>query len=328
MHEKCKKAESPGRRRVPVAVLNLILGALLCGCSHYAAGPPFSGAIKHAGRPARIVVYGDNRCRHPLEFWLKDTTKARRRVAYRIAQIRPDLVVNTGDIVDRGASAAPWQVFDEENAWLRRMGVPYYPVLGNHEYMGGSTETALHNYFARFPYLNDRRWYKLQVGPVVFLMLDSNFDEMTQEEVRSQLTWLQDNIVECERDPNVRMTVLITHHPPFTHSRNEHPSVKVTHLVLPLMSGYAKCKLFYSGHSHSYERFRVGGVNYVVTGGGGAPLDVTEEAIFPEDLYDGGRIRGFHYCLMTLYKKQCSIEMFELQPDGSWVVRDSLEIEY
>ncbi len=109
---------------------------------------------------------------------------------------------------------------------------------------------------------------------------------------------------------------------------NEHPSPKVTHLILPLIGGYSKCKLFYSGHSHSYERFRVGARHYVVTGGGGAPLDLTERAVFPADLYEGGPIRGFHYCLMTLYKKGCSIEMFELQSDGSWMVRDSMELTY
>ncbi len=321
------KVESPAGSRVMFGGWAFALCAALAGCSEPIAAPPFSGTIQDTGRPPRIVLYGDNRCRHPMEFWLKDTTRARQRVAYRIAQIRPDLVINTGDIIDRGASARAWRIFDEENAWLRRMGVPYYPVLGNHEYLGGSVEAALTNYFARFPYLNNRRWYELRVGPVAFLMLDTNFDEMPGE-VRTQLDWLQERLDECERDPTVKLTAIVTHQPPFTHSRNEAPYIKVMHLVLPLMGGHAKCKLFISGHSHSYERFRVGGMNYLVTGGGGAHLDVTEEAVFPQDLYEGGPVRGFHYCMMTIYKKQCSIEMFQLQPDGSWVVRDSLEIEY
>jgi Icc-related predicted phosphoesterase len=326
-----KKDNGPGGLAQLCPTLRLVyvaLCAVCCGCSSYTAAPPFTGVIKETGRPLRVVVYGDNRSRHPMEFWLKDTTRARQRVAYRIAQIRPDAVINTGDIVDRGASAGAWKVFDEENAWLRRMGVPYYPVLGNHEYQGGPVEDALENYFARFPYLDNKRWYELRIGPVVFLMLDSNFGEMTEEEARSQLTWLQASLTDCERDPNVKMTVIATHHPPFTHSRNEYPSAKVTHLVLPLIGGHSKCKLFFSGHSHSYERFRVGGLHYIVTGGGGAPLDFTEEAVFPEDLYEGGTIRRFHYCLMTFYKRECSIEMFEMQPDASWVVRDSVEIAY
>jgi len=318
----------PARAYETFCFMCAALFAACCGCSGYMAAPPFSGVIKDTGRPPRIVVYGDTRRRHPMEFWLKDTTLARQSVAYRVAQIRPDVVINTGDIVDRGGSPGAWKVFDEENAWLRRMGVPYYPALGNHEYQGGSTQDALHNYFARFPYLNNKRWYKLRVGPVMFLMLDSNFDEMTDEEVRSQLRWLQASLDDCERDTSIKMSVITTHHPPFSHSHNEYPSAKVTHLILPLTGGYSKLKLFYSGHSHTYERFRVGGLHYIVTGGGGAPLDSTEEAVFPEDLYEGGLIRGFHYCLMTLYKKQCSIEMFELQPDGSWVVRDSVEIMY
>jgi Icc-related predicted phosphoesterase len=308
-------------------LLHLVCCVFL-GCSEYTVAPPFSGEVRDTGRPRRIVVYGDTQSRHPLEFWQRDTSRARRHVAYRIAQIRPDAVINAGDLVDRGGSAGAWKVFDEENAWLRRMGVPYYPVLGNHEFMGGSTEEALDNYFSRFPYLRRRRWYRLPVGAMAFLMLDSNFDEMTADELRSQLTWIQNNLAECERDPNVRMAVIVIHHPPFTHSTSEPPNVKVTHLILPLIGGNAKCKLFFSGHIHSYERFRVGGVNYIVSGGGGGPLDHIGEGIFPEDLYKGGPVRGFHYCLMTLYRKQCTVEMFELQPDLSWVVRDSLEIKY
>jgi len=328
MGDSCAKAESPAAARRIVGALYLALTAVLSGCSEHAAVPAFSGSIKDTGGPMRIVVYGDTQSRHPLEFWKKDTTRARRRVAYRVAQVRPDVVVHVGDLVDRGGSEGAWKVFDEENAWLRRMGVPYYPVLGNHEFMGGSVEKALGNYFSRFPYLGTRRWYRFQAGVIAFLMLDSNFDEMTQEQVREQLAWVQQTLAECRRDAEVKMCAIITHHPPFTHSEGDPPNAKVIHLILPLTGGHAKCKLFFSGHVHSYERFRVGRLNYIVTGGGGGPLDAVEEGIFPEDLYKDGRIRGFHYCLMTLYKKQCSIEMFELQADGSWIVRDSLEIMY
>lgn len=310
--------------------LPLVLCVAAAGCS--AAGsagtPPFSGLIRDTGAPSRIVIYGDNRCRHPLEFWMKDTSRARQKVAYRIAQIRPDLVVNTGDVVDRGGSASSWKVFDTENAWLRRMGVPYFPVLGNHEFLGGSQAAALGNYFARFPYLDRKRWYSFEVGGVAFLMLDTNFGGLTAKENNDQLKWILKSLDDFETVPDIKLVAVVTHHPPFTNSKNELPDIKVMHTILPLLNGHPKTKLFLSGHSHTYERFRVGNLHYVVTGGGGAPLDEVEPATFPDDLYGGGELRGFHYCLMTLYKNQCTIEMFELQHDGSWMVQDSVEIKY
>jgi len=308
---------------------HILLLGVLAGCSGTQAAPPFQGIIHDTEGRTRIVVYGDNRCRHPLEFWMKDTTKARHKVAFRIAQVRPDLVINTGDIVDRGGSAGAWRVFDEENAWLRRMGVPYYPVLGNHEFLGGSRSSALKNYFDRFPYLDGRRWYSFETGGVGFVMVDSNFDDMTEKDKTTQLKWIQQTLDTYETVPEIKMSVVVTHHPAFTNSRNEMADVRVMNLVLPLVSGHPKVKVFFSGHSHTYERFRIGGLNYIVTGGGGAPLDPIDGAAnFPDDLYQAGGVRGFHYCLMTLYKNQCTIEMFELQPDGSWIAQDSVEIKY
>jgi len=308
----------------------VVVAALACaaGCSRPRPAAPFSGVMKCTSGPIRIVIYGDSRCRHPLEFWVKDTSAARRKVAHRIAQVRPDIVISTGDMVDRGGSAAAWQVFDEENAWLRRLDIPYFPVIGNHEYMGGSPKRAITNYFARFPYLGRRRWYRLDVGPVVFLMLDSNFSMMSPADVNRQLQWVNEMLDICEQDSRVRLAAIVTHHPPFTHSYNESRNVEVLHYVLPATIGHGKFRLFISGHSHTYERFALGAVNYIVTGGGGARLDVTPAAVFPRDQYGGGEIRGFHYCLMTIYQQECSIEMFELQPDGSWVVRDSLRIRW
>jgi len=305
------------------------LGTLVLGCSaQLAAVPPFSGVVRISDAPTRIVIYGDTQTRHPLEFWMKDTSKARRKVAYRIAQIRPDIVVNAGDLVDRGGNPPSWRIFDEDNAWLRRLGVPYFPVFGNHEFYGGSHATALANFFARFPYLEHRHWYSFTADSVAFLMLDSNFSKLTARECTEQLKWLQKSLDEFEAMPEIKLNVIVIHHPPFTNSANSTPDSAVVQSILPMLGGHPKVKLFFSGHSHTYERFRIGGINYIVTGGGGAPLDTLEPSTFPDDLYEGGLKRGHHYCLMTLYRQQCTIEMFELQDDGSWMVQDSVEVQY
>jgi len=310
----------------------IILLAAWCivvqGCKQLETPPAFSGNVKPHRENTSIIVYGDTQSRHPLEFWKKDTTSARRRVANRIAQLRPDLVINAGDLVDRGGSASAWSTFDEENAWLREQGVPYYPVLGNHDFMGGSIAESLDNFFARFPHLERRRYYDLRVGPVAFLMLDTNFNKQADVEIRGQLRWMQGKLEKLERDASVKLIIIVAHHPPFTNSVSIGPNIRVIHFILPLLSGNAKCQLFFSGHVHSYERFRVGGVNYIVTGGGGAPLDEVAESVFPQDLFVDGSIRPFHYCTLTILDTRCIVEMFQLQPDGSWLSRDKLEVAW
>jgi len=61
------------------------------------------------------------------------------------------------------------------------------------------------------------------------------------------------------------------HHPPFSVS-GPGSDLTVRESWVPLFERH-DVDLVLSGHSHLYERARVGGVDYLVTGGGGARLD-------------------------------------------------------
>jgi hypothetical protein len=67
--------------------------------------------------------------------------------------------------------------------------------------------------------------------------------------------------------------------------------------LVPLFEQYGVDAVF-SGHSHAYERYAYNGIQYIVTGGGGAPLyDLTVDTVPP--IRQFGR-SAYHYCAVDV----------------------------
>jgi predicted MPP superfamily phosphohydrolase len=107
--------------------------------------------------PFRLVAYGDTRFHDP-----KDTAaanpQARLALVQAIADVNPAFICFTGDIVYNGYDATDWKVWDEETRIWHEKKIPIYPSLGNHD-LHGDPAIALHNYFQRFPELDNSRYY-------------------------------------------------------------------------------------------------------------------------------------------------------------------------
>jgi Icc-related predicted phosphoesterase len=328
-----------GRRRLGVL---LACGALAAVVSLRAAGspsPPQAAPPSAAhqdvhldlGKPKSsfsFIVYGDMRFTDPKDNW--DTDPARRvALVRRIAHEHPDLLVITGDLVLKGERFTDWEVFDQETQPWRDAGIQVFPVLGNHD-LSGSVHLALQNYFRRFPALSGRRWYSLRYGNCFFLMLDS--DSSTGEE-SPQLKWMSSELDHLP--PGTEYVFVVTHHPSYTQSTRENgfghaPRGSERRLALFLEKRQRTLvqPIFeLSGHVHNYERYRNGGVNYIVTAGGGAvPYAVTRG---PNDFY---RAAGptYHYCRFTIKNHGLKFEMIKMVGEGQgtkWEVKDSFEMK-
>src|SRR3954449_11564769 len=119
--------------------------------------------------PFKFVVYGDLRTTNPAN--TKDTDPVRRMALInKIAGEQPAFVAITGDLVLNGDNAMDWAEWDKETkAWS---GLQVFPILGNHDVRGG--ESALPNFFQRFPQLQNNRYYAAQYGNVRVLAVDSD----------------------------------------------------------------------------------------------------------------------------------------------------------
>jgi predicted MPP superfamily phosphohydrolase len=260
---------------------------------------------------ARFVVLGDVQRTSKLELWREKNDAERARILEAVADIRPDFVAFTGDLVFDGGSDDHWAEFDRLSGALRARAVPVVTAFGNHEYWGGRA-SAERNVFARFPVLGRQHWYAFPFGPLRLLVLDSNDAEMTKAEWTAQRTWYEHALAEADASPEVRGVVVLLHHPPFTNSTvtSDEPAVKEA--FLPDFLGSKKTLAMLSGHVHSYERFGRARKVFVVSGGGGGPraeLATGAARPHPDDLFDGPAIRDFHFTVYSVGPRGLSAEV-------------------
>ncbi len=274
-----------------------------------------------------FVIVGDTQSTSHWEFWRERNQRERELIAARIGKQAPAFVLHLGDLTTRGSSGKHWQEFDNLYQSARGKRIPYFPVLGNHEFYG-SDKKALQYYFERFPHLEKRRWYSFTWKNVALVMMDSNFSTLTDEENESQVKWYRAEIERFEKDPSIDHVIACSHEPPFTNSRVVGPNKRVElQFVAPFLR-YRKTRFFFSGHSHTYERFRLEGKAFIVSGGGGGPrhkvlIDPQKRSF--EDLFDGPELRFFHSCEIELHGKSLFFRVLRLESDGTFTIADSFE---
>lgn len=161
-------------------------------------------------------------------------------------------VLTTGDNFYVPGGVATADNFTRPERCLIRRGVRWRAAWGNHDVTGTSTETVLGS---------PRGRRSFRAGPALFVVLDGNRadDPGQQRAVRRALA--------TTRAP---VRIAVVHQPLFTSGLHPGDAV-LRRRYAPLFRRY-DVTLVLSGHNHLYERIVRGGVTYVTTGGGGAPL--------------------------------------------------------
>jgi hypothetical protein len=201
-------------------------------------------------QPVRFVVFGDSGGGSSDQLAVRD----------QLGTVPFDFMLHTGDVAynhgTRGELGA--RFFDVYAGLLER--APAFPSSGNHDY---ESEDAAP--FREAFHLPDNggpegreRWYSFDWGDVHFVALD------TERIGPGQAAWLDQDLARNTRP----WVVVYGHKPPYssgTHGGDE----DFQRVFLPILERH-RVPLVLSGHDHDYERTRtLGGVTYVVTGGGG-----------------------------------------------------------
>jgi tartrate-resistant acid phosphatase type 5 len=203
-----------------------------------------AGAAHGAGAEERIIVIGDfgvgGEPQRVLGLAARDWADAN----------GADLLLTVGDnnYLSRAAFAAQWRA---SFGWTKARGIRVAGTLGNHDVResGGTYERAA----LAMP----GRYYRLRRGPADIFVVDSNrFDP-------KQRAWL-DRALAGSTAP---WQIVSFHHP--VHSCGVYRGDPRMRSVVPLLVRHG-VDLVVSGHDHNYQRFRAGGITYVVDGFGGA----------------------------------------------------------
>ncbi len=258
----------------------------------------------------RFLVYGDNR-----------TDDAAHAAVVRAMVVVPAaFLVHTGDLVEKGGSAAQWQTFFDIEAPLLASRA-LYSAVGNHEL----TDAAGTNYTRFFgpndpqpeipgertllEHLNGTfRW-----GNTRFFLVNG----MVSFGRSPDRAWLEKALHDADAEPDLVWRVLVSHHGLWSsgpHGNN----TRMHDGAIPAILKNHKVDLVLSGHDHLYERGMGDGIAYVVSGGGGAPLYKIKHRV-PESR-KAESVRHFVQVDVT----RDAMKLVAIRPDGSTLERCAL----
>lgn len=238
-----------------ILLLIVLAGGLTTALGMKTAAPPVA-----TPPPAilRFLALGDMGAGTPAQ-------KAIARQMWAVHQKTPvagilllgDIIYETGDVATLGEShfRKPYQAFLSAK-------VPFYGALGNHDILTHDGREMIA--FLKMP----GRYYTFIKGSgtnqIQFFALDTNhFDD-------AELAWLSKALAAS----TAHWKVVFAHHPPYSSGKHgqEADLLALRKKLPPLLSQY-HVDLYLAGHDHDYERLApIGGVQYVISGGGGAYL--------------------------------------------------------
>jgi hypothetical protein len=206
----------------------------------------------------RFAAIGDYGYAGPAEEAVADLVKA----------FRPDFIITLGDNNYPVGSADTIDLniglfYHEYIApYAGRFGCGavhnhFFPALGNHDWMAAGARP----YLDYFELPGNERYYEIVSGPVHLFALDSDPSEPDGYTADSaQAAWLHQALAVS----TAAWKIVYLHHAPYSSG----PHGGTSALRWPYKAWGADLVL--AGHDHTYERFEVDGLPYVVNGLGGA----------------------------------------------------------
>ncbi len=231
-----------------------------------------------------LVVYGDTRTYHDTH----------RQVVAGITGVYPATVFHTGDLVDDGRVAAQWDSFNLITEQMRA-SAEFFPAAGNHE-----KQSQL--YFDNFELPGNEQWYSVDRNGIHFIVLNSY---VATDPVSEQYQWLENDLAQISDSTN--FTIVIFHHPPYSTGPHTEDERGLRDTWVPLFEQYGVDVVF-NGHDHCYERSFCGGIYYIVTGGGGAPLYDQERQHECSQIF----LKSFHFCKLSTINDRLIVNVYDL----------------
>ncbi len=192
----------------------------------------------------------------------------------------PDLLINTGDMVEDSDVVSQWDDHFSIEHDLLAQGT-LLPVVGNHD--DADSHWFFDYYFHPPPGGNDH-YYSMDYGNLHVLVLDTQEDFTPGS---AQYTFVEGDLAAASADSAIDHIFVAGHWPAYSsgaHGLTDHEEWgQVRDYLQPLFETYG-VDIYWCGHDHHYERALVNNVTYIVTGGGGAPADLSD--FLPEELID------------------------------------------
>jgi len=261
-------------------------------------------------QPFQFVVYGDSQ---EVFGWVEYLVRNRHQdTCESILRHSPDarFIVHTGDMTFLGNQHERWgrEFFGPARELMRNTVV--WPVLGNHE-LNASW------YFDYFSVPNeDEHYYSFDFGNSHFIVLavegyavghEYGPPKRTPMDPGSpQYAWLERDLANSQ----AKTWRFVFFHQSAVSSGLEGSYTPAREILSPLFEKYAVAAVF-SGHDHNFEFSVKDNVVYIITGGGGGPVNA-----IPLDARKNPYSRYFrgtwHHCSVDVSGKQFQVKAIDL----------------
>ncbi|MGQ9609873.1 MAG: metallophosphoesterase [bacterium] len=263
-----ERMEKSVSETIPTKIHEIKIGGLEPGKNYYYQAKygdvklkpsTFKTAPPDETKKFRIVVYGDSRTQPDIH----------KRIVERISEEKPDLIINTGDLVSSGIYYEQWKPQFFMPLSLVSDHIPFYTCLGNHE---GNSK----HYFNYMSLPGNEVFYSFDYANAHFIALDSIAGYTPYDENSPQYIWLEEELKAQKGDK----WIIVFFHSPLFRAHQMRSIEGQRYVWQPLFDKYG-VDLVLNGHDHHYARtYPIGsvgtelrkGVPHIVTGGGGAPL--------------------------------------------------------
>jgi tartrate-resistant acid phosphatase type 5 len=212
------------------------------------------------------------------------------QMEYYAREVNAKFIVSTGDnFYQNGVSSVQdfqWQESFERVYTGSHLQIPFKVVLGNHDY----EQIGSAQYEVDYTYRSSR-WqmpapYFTEVVPIDattslrLVYIDTNpfveeyrkhpaaYPGLLQQDTGRQLAWLDSVLAHAPE----RWKIVVGHHPIRSVGTDHADQPELVAQLQPLLTKYG-VQVYLCGHSHTLQHLTTGGAtDYVVSGGGGAPL--------------------------------------------------------
>ncbi len=230
-----------------------------------------------------IVVLGDTRTGHAIH----------QQVVNELMECKPIAVFHTGDLVNNGYMPSDWNIFNEITSEMRARS-EFFPALGNHEFMSPL-------YFDNFVLPGNEQWYSVDRNGIHFIILNTCVDiDVSSEQYNWLVTDLQ-NVAD-----SIKFVAAVFHHPPYSTGMHTEDEMGLRDILVPLFEEY-DVDIVFNGHDHDYERSYCGGIYYIVTGGGGAPLRGQARTHPCSQIFES----RYHFCRLSIIGSALKVNVYD-----------------
>lgn len=160
--------------------------------------------------------------------------------------------------------------------------IPWYPILGNHEYRGNTQAVLDYASVSRRWMMPSRYYCKVfQDGEVTMrvVMIDTSpiieryredtytYPDACKQDADAQMAWLDETLGQAKED----WIIVVGHHPIYADTpKDENERTDMQNKVLPILRKYGNVAIYACGHIHDFQHIKKEGdnIDYVVNSAG------------------------------------------------------------